>query len=352
MLLSKEKLRKVLLDDYVDGNSDDEDLRSATIRNKRNSIKRFLAFLGDRPLTLQNFRLWGTQLKKSGIQPISRIHYLRAVMTAVRYLYREDIIDKDFTDKIRLPRLRNKKKKIVSNRVALKIIDAGSKSTDGDNSRNKLIKKEANLALRFILNTGLRNREARDLKVEDISFKTGFYYVDSKCGGWDEMALPKNMIGELKKHIIDKSVDDKLFQVTPIHLNECLKRGCKKLKIPVEVRVHTLRKVFCTTMLRSGLSIYLVSKLARHSSVKTTEKYYIYLSSEELSHSLNAYHPSIRIDLDPRESFKNAMKVLKDIGMHENNSFKMLVDETNMICNFGYNCVNKKKRIKKKDILL
>ncbi|MCK4641357.1 MAG: tyrosine-type recombinase/integrase [Candidatus Marinimicrobia bacterium] len=42
-----------------------------------------------------------------------------------------------------------------------------------------------------------------------------------------------------------------------------------------------IRHTFATTLVRNGMSIYIVAKLLGHKSVKTTEIYYAHLSPED-----------------------------------------------------------------------
>ncbi|MBL7066578.1 MAG: tyrosine-type recombinase/integrase [Candidatus Marinimicrobia bacterium] len=51
------------------------------------------------------------------------------------------------------------------------------------------------------------------------------------------------------------------------------KRGLSATKI---------RHTFATTLVRNGMSIYMVAKLLGHKSVKTTEVYYAHLVPEEI----------------------------------------------------------------------
>ena len=45
---------------------------------------------------------------------------------------------------------------------------------------------------------------------------------------------------------------------------------------------HALRHLFCTRLVKAGVSIYLVSKLMGHSSVLTTSKIYAHILNEDL----------------------------------------------------------------------
>ncbi len=56
-----------------------------------------------------------------------------------------------------------------------------------------------------------------------------------------------------------------------------------------DVNVHALRKTFGSLLIQSGeADLYTVSKLLGHSSIKTTERYYVDLLDEN-------YHKSVKI---------------------------------------------------------
>lgn len=59
------------------------------------------------------------------------------------------------------------------------------------------------------------------------------------------------------------------------------KRIARDIGIP-KFGPHALRHLFCTRLVKAGVSIYLVSKLMGHSSVLTTSKIYAHILNEDL----------------------------------------------------------------------
>ncbi len=61
-----------------------------------------------------------------------------------------------------------------------------------------------------------------------------------------------------------------------------------KLAGIVDANTHSLRKTFGSILIQSGeADIYIISKLLGHSSIKTTEKYYVDLLDENFRKPVN-----------------------------------------------------------------
>ena len=70
------------------------------------------------------------------------------------------------------------------------------------------------------------------------------------------------------------------FEYKPDYVTHKLKEYYVKAGI-VNANVHSLRKTFGSVLLQNNLAdLYTVSKLLGHSSVKTTERYYVDLLDE------------------------------------------------------------------------
>ena len=72
------------------------------------------------------------------------------------------------------------------------------------------------------------------------------------------------------------------FDLKPDHVTHKIKAFLLKAGIE-NANVHSLRKTFGSTLLQSGLAdLYTVSRLLGHSSIRTTEKYYVDLLDKNL----------------------------------------------------------------------
>jgi len=318
--LSSEKLATLILKEYVEDYSYEQGLKEATIRGKRDTLKRFLAWLKNKPFNEETCKEWVLSLKARGLMPNSVKHEARILRATVRYLFKKKYIDEDFALSIPSPKIPKRPLELVPIELAEKIVLVGTLPGRGDNSINKKRKEEYRVALKFILRTGLRNREVRSLRGVDINLEDETYLVRSKSGNLDRLPLPRDMIKDVKQ----RTNNGQLFpNLRAERLNICLKRGCERLEIKTKVRVHTLRHIFCTTLLKKGVPLQIVSRLMRHASVAITDEVYSHFLIDDLKQTLNERHPLIGQGLTPEEVFRSIQMAVEGTGIKEDHRFQV-----------------------------
>lgn len=128
-----------------------------------------------------------------------------------------------------------------------------------------------NSFVRLAYYTGARSSEIRSLRRENI--KNDYTIVDGKTGPriikFNRQA--QRLINE-QKELWDYSKD---------FVSHKFKKECRKLGIK-NARFHDLRRTFGYNLVRQGMSIYKVSKLLGHASVRTTEKHYAPLLTTDI----------------------------------------------------------------------
>lgn len=123
--------------------------------------------------------------------------------------------------------------------------------------------------------TGLRHSDIKKLTWGQIIFKDGSPYIDfrqKKSKGFEYHPLTSQAL-ELCGTRLE---DDKLvFEgLRPAAwINRPLKRWLKKAGITRRFRFHGFRHTCATLLITQGVSIYTVSKILGHRSVRTTERY-------------------------------------------------------------------------------
>lgn len=142
-----------------------------------------------------------------------------------------------------------------------------------------------------LLYTGLRVSELVNVKLTDINYLTNTLLIRGKGGKLREVPLRSDVLESIQKYILGERCTtkftaseyllisqraDKLHRDT---IRKWLEIVGKKLKI--HIHPHMMRHTFCTRLLRNGVDISIVAKLAGHSSVNTTMKYYINVSKKE-----------------------------------------------------------------------
>ena len=74
---------------------------------------------------------------------------------------------------------------------------------------------------------------------------------------------------------------DRLWNYTKNYVSHKFKSEVRGLEIK-NARFHDLRRTFGLNLIKQGMSIYKVSKLLGHKSVRTTEQYYAPLLAVEI----------------------------------------------------------------------
>ena len=318
-------LRDVVLNDYVINYSSEQNLSKWTVKSKRGVLTRFLNWLGDKPMTAASCREYSHYLLERGYKPSSLKQELVKIRAMVRFLKRRGFIKKDFSGDIPLPRVPRRHLEIVPIELAEQIIIAGTEPGPDDHKLHRKSKEDQRQALRFILRSGLRNRELRDLRPEDINLENKTYVVHSKSQNVDVLPLPQDLIEEVKKRLENKG---KLFPVSAGVMNGALKHGCQKLGVRIRLTCHGLRHTFCTALLRRGAPMQLVSRLMRHSSSVITDVVYSHYLIDDLSQTLNSKHPLIFQGSSKDEAFEMIEQVVRGTGLSTDKRFALIVDTT------------------------
>jgi len=322
------RIKNAILVDYLEEYSIEVGLKEVTIKGKRGTLLRFLKWLKNKTFNSNNCRKWARELNKAGWKPNSIKHEIRVLRATIKFLHDRGYIKENFASQIPYPKVPKKQLDIVPIETAEKIIITGTAPGPGDNSINRERKKEYRIALRFFARTGLRSRELIDLEGKHLNIEEEIFYVRGKSGNTEVLPMPKDFVKELSRRVNN----DRVFKVTRETLNRCLKRGCETLNIKTKIRTHTLRHIFCTTLLKNGVPMQEVSRLMRHSSISITDSVYSHYVIDDLRLSLNSRHPLIREGLTPSEFFKTIQEVVKATGIFEDNRFgtNINIDQANL----------------------
>ncbi len=150
--------------------------------------------------------------------------------------------------------------------------------------RNKLIGY-------LLLYTGVRVTELVNIKTKDVDFLTSTLTVRGKGGKIREISLRQDVVdlmreylqGDRKKSNFSESEYLLLSQRAPKMHRDAVRDWLANVSKDVGFKLHPhlLRHTFCTRLLKKGVDLTTVSKLAGHSTVNMTAKFYIQTSREE-----------------------------------------------------------------------
>ena len=128
-----------------------------------------------------------------------------------------------------------------------------------------------NRFVRFAYYTGARSGEIRSLPRENI--KNDHIVVNGKTG-------PRMVkLNEQAKEVLKE--EKSLWNYSKDFVSHKFKKECRKLGIK-DARFHDLRRTFGYNLIKQGMSIYKVSKLLGHKSVRTTELHYAPLLTTDI----------------------------------------------------------------------
>jgi site-specific recombinase XerD len=224
-------------------------------------------------ITTKDLQAFMAKLAKEGYTPKSISRKTNSTKTFFRFLKINDYVTDDPAALLEHPKFEMKPPRILSKTEYRALRDAARAD----------IRMSAIIEL--LLQTGIRIGELARLKVSDVKFgsggKTGELHVPAG-ESYPERTVPLNKAAEssVKSYleIRPKARDETLFVTKtgrPLlvrNIRTAIDRYFKLAGIR-DAKVNDLRHTFVAHHLMSGTSLVLVSKLAGHKRLATTEKY-------------------------------------------------------------------------------
>ena len=136
---------------------------------------------------------------------------------------------------------------------------------------NQITDKDFNAFVHFAYYTGARSGEIRSLSRENVLDES--LVVNGKTGR--RIVKLNSQAQKIIQH------QDPLWSYSKDFVSHKFKQEVRKLDIK-DARFHDLRRTFGLNLIKQGMSIYKVSKLLGHSSVRTTEQHYAPLLTVEI----------------------------------------------------------------------
>jgi len=147
------------------------------------------------------------------------------------------------------------------------------------------------LIVNLLLYTGVRVSELCGIQLGDIDYLTSTLRVTGKGGKYREIPLRPDLIDLIKEYVRTDRQESK-HRESPLLL---VSQRADKLhkdavntmleglgrKLGLRMYPHKFRHTFCTMLLKRGVPLTTVSKLAGHAHIQTTAHYYINTSKEE-----------------------------------------------------------------------
>lgn len=237
------------------------------------------------------------RIRKNSAYGINR--KLSGIRGLFAYLYKNDLISQNITDKVDFKKIHQKMKRPLTTQETVKLLDViynGEKYYTGRDLTEYKNRKQRDIALfTAYLGTGCRVSELVNLDVHDVCFDTSSFVVTRKGGDEQEIFMPVQVENELllymEERIENKNAkDDKaLFlsrlgkRMTAQGVEKILKKYCATVGIydHDKARPHALRRTFACNLIADGVDIKMVAELMGHKNIEVTHKYYTQYAIEK-----------------------------------------------------------------------
>jgi site-specific recombinase XerD len=220
--------------------------------------------------------------------------YLKFLNTFMKWLVKQELIERNFLDDIEKPRVESKLPKTLSRDEAQLILDAAFHSQyrySFEKYRNRAI-------VAVMLMAGLRKGEVITLKRNDVSIENRTLFIRQAKGAKDRMIPINSRLSQILSEYArerDRLGRQCLSFFVSIQKDEPIGRKCinnlmlkLKKKTKLDFSAHTLRHAFARLMLEGGCDIYTLSKLMGHSKITTTT-IYLSCSNQQMSKSVEMH---------------------------------------------------------------
>lgn len=230
-----------------------------TLRTDYDRIKYYLPF----PVEQWPFVFYGKSSKRKGITTLKELITMKVFFKwCVHFGHLKEDLFKD----IPKPKVEKPIPKALNKKEVADVLNAAT----------NIGVRERAIYYTFLY-TGLRKSELLNLEKSRVDFSTMTIFVKNGKGRKDRSIPMKPELAfvlmDWKLHIMESHL------MFPIH--ECTLRRIKRkveAKSGVKHSIHQLRHTFATIAVRSQCSIYALSRILGHTTVKTTE---IYLSADD-----------------------------------------------------------------------
>ena len=154
------------------------------------------------------------------------------------------------------------------------------------------VTKRDRLIILLLLYTGVRVSELVNIKLKDVDLLSMNLIISwGKGGKRREVPLKSELIEGIKEYLQGERKDNKFVDSEYLMLTnrsakmdrDAVNRLLKRIegKLSIKMHPHKYRHTFCTMLLKRGVELTTVAKLAGHSSIQLTARYYINTSHKD-----------------------------------------------------------------------
>lgn len=228
---------------------------------------------------------------------------LSAVRSLFKYFYTSEILTKDVTALVPLPKLHEKPIiRLDSDEVTKMLMkaDSGAELTRSQQRFHDKTRLRDMAILTLLLGTGIRVSECVGLDLDDLDFREKGMLVHRKGGSesivyfGDEVETALKDYLEQRKQILTKEGHEKaLFlslqnrRITVRAVENLVKKYAGLATSLKKITPHKLRSTYGTSLYRETGDIYLVADVLGHKDVNTTRKHYAAIDEDRRKSARN-----------------------------------------------------------------
>ena len=301
MSANKKTSLDVLIDQYLNYLLVEKGLSKKTLEAYSRDLARYHIFLldnkatnvsdSDTPMILKHL----IALRDSGLGARSRARHLVSLRGFYRFLVQENVIDRDPTRLVDLPKISLKLPDVLSVEEVKHLLDMPDPKTP-------LGARDAAM-VELLYAAGLQVSELVNLKLQDINLEAG--YVRAFGKGSKERVVPigyyakqtiTHYLESSRNLLIKKLISPYLFvaragkPMTRQGFWKLLRRYAQKAGLVKKISPHSLRHSFATHLLEGGADLRAVQVMLGHVDISTTQ-IYTHVAKDHLKDMHAKYHP-------------------------------------------------------------
>ena len=220
-------------------------------------------------------------------QEITKSRKISSVRSMLKYFYKKNKISQNISDKIDMPKLREKEIiRLDSKEVTLLLdeVEYGDNLSDRQKAFHKYTKLRDNALITLLLGTGIRVSECVGIDITDINFNQNAFTITRKGGKRSILYFSDEVKDSLTLYLEERQkikADTNALFLSMQNKRICVRSVEKLVKkyasivTPLKkITPHKLRSTYGTNLYRATNDIYMVAQVLGHSDVNTTKKHY------------------------------------------------------------------------------
>ncbi|MEM9227865.1 MAG: site-specific tyrosine recombinase XerD [Verrucomicrobiota bacterium] len=295
------EIRDHVIEDFILSLETERGLSQNTIAGYRNDLAHATEYLRAQGVAdwaiveRDHLAGWMTELTKLDYAPASVARKRTALRTFAKYLLRERVITKDFSELLDSPKLQRK----LPSTLSAAQVEALLEAPKGERPQD--LRDRAMLELMY--SSGLRVSELCELPLQAVDLENGFVRLVGKGAKERVVPIGRKAVEALESYLM--SGRPKL--VKPPTGHACflstrgtalsrktfwfnLKKHALAAGIKQPVKPHLLRHSFATHLLENGADLRAIQEMLGHADISTTQ-IYTAVRSETLAAQHAQFHP-------------------------------------------------------------